>query len=319
MSPSPVAAIRRWKRRLSHSIREFRHRDPSPRQASREQDHAGQGDEESQDQVRLGFGRSKRSSAPKASTGVRYRNLKTERGHRYCRVMGFFVAIGHEPNTRRVPRSASCAIRPATSSSSRARRGRIFPGVFAAGDVADHVYRQAVTAAGTGCMAAIDAERFSRRGASGVDRMSSKSGSPDAADDGKSSSEQVRVRFEKLARIRERGENPYKNGYQPYGARARSPSDLRRKNQGRARGRAPSRVSVAGRIMAIRDFGKAAFVRLKDRTRHDSALRPEGQARRRGLRQVQGARYRRHRFREGHPSSRRRPTSSRSKSTSSSS
>ena len=79
------------------------------------------------------------------------------------------------------------------------------------------------------------------------------------------SSEQVRVRFEKLARIRERGENPYKNGYQP-SAIAR---DLHQKYDEKTKPEleaSPVEVSVAGRIMAVRDFGKAAFVQLKDRT-----------------------------------------------------
>jgi thioredoxin reductase (NADPH) len=93
-----------------------------------------------------------------AVVGVRVVNKQTQQ-KQDIPLQGFFVAIGHEPNTAMF---ASCLnldaqgyiqTVPGTTQTN-------VPGVFAAGDVQDAVYRQAVTAAGTGCMAALDAERF---------------------------------------------------------------------------------------------------------------------------------------------------------------
>jgi thioredoxin reductase (NADPH) len=90
-------------------------------------------------------------------TGVTVRNLKTD-ARQDVAVDGVFIAIGHTPNTAlfkgQLELDANGYI--VTTSGSRTS----VPGVFAAGDVQDHVYRQAITAAGSGCMAAIDAERY---------------------------------------------------------------------------------------------------------------------------------------------------------------
>ena len=91
-------------------------------------------------------------------TAVRLRNLKT--GAQWeTPVDGLFVAIGHQPNTAIFKGKIDLhpndyiKVTPGTTQTS-------VPGVFAAGDVADFTYRQAVTAAGTGCMAALEAERY---------------------------------------------------------------------------------------------------------------------------------------------------------------
>jgi thioredoxin reductase (NADPH) len=91
-------------------------------------------------------------------TALKLKNLKTGVFSDLA-VTGLFVAIGHQPNTKlfqnQLPTDEAgyLIVQPGTTKTE-------IPGVFAAGDVADHVYRQAITAAGTGCMAAIDAERW---------------------------------------------------------------------------------------------------------------------------------------------------------------
>lgn len=94
-------------------------------------------------------------------TGIRIKNVKNDASTDIA-VHGLFIAIGHKPNTQifegqlemqggYIEVNSGCK-GDATATS--------VPGVFAAGDVADHVYRQAVTSAGSGCMAALDAERY---------------------------------------------------------------------------------------------------------------------------------------------------------------
>ena len=98
------------------------------------------------------------TDAPASVTGVRTRNLKTgEVKDVPCH--GFFVAIGHAPASELVkdqlPLHNGGYVQVETGSTRTAIRG-----VFAAGDLTDHIYRQAVTSAGMGCMAALDAEKF---------------------------------------------------------------------------------------------------------------------------------------------------------------
>ncbi len=90
-------------------------------------------------------------------TGVRLRDV-TSGEERELAIDGLFVAIGHTPSTElfrgQLDMDGAGYLRTAEGSKTE------IPGVFACGDVQDHVYRQAITAAGSGCMAAIDAERY---------------------------------------------------------------------------------------------------------------------------------------------------------------
>lgn len=95
---------------------------------------------------------------PPGVTGLRLKNVKTNE-ESTIDVDGVFIAIGHSPNTEMfkgqldMDGGGYIVTKPGTPMTS-------IPGVFASGDVQDHTYQQAVTAAGTGCMAALDAERY---------------------------------------------------------------------------------------------------------------------------------------------------------------
>jgi thioredoxin reductase (NADPH) len=90
-------------------------------------------------------------------TGIKLRNVKTKEVREFS-CDGLFVAIGHDPNTQafkgQIELDANGYIMTHDGTKTNV------PGVFAAGDVQDHIYRQAISAAGSGCMAAIDTERY---------------------------------------------------------------------------------------------------------------------------------------------------------------
>ena len=94
-------------------------------------------------------------------TGLRVKNLQTSE-MQHVDVFGVFIAIGHKPNTDIF--AGQLAMEGGYIITEAGRQGNAtqtsIPGVFAAGDVQDHIYRQACTSAGTGCMAALDAERY---------------------------------------------------------------------------------------------------------------------------------------------------------------
>lgn len=93
----------------------------------------------------------------KVVTKIKVKNMVTEEVSEIP-VTGFFLAIGHKPNTDiftelELDETGYIVTKLGSTQTN-------IPGIFAAGDVADHIYRQAITAAGTGCMAALDAERY---------------------------------------------------------------------------------------------------------------------------------------------------------------
>ena len=94
-------------------------------------------------------------------TGVRIRSTKDD-STREITADGAFIAIGHSPNTDIFEGQLNMAggyIKVHSGTEGNATATSV-PGVFACGDVMDHVYRQAVTSAGSGCMAALDADKY---------------------------------------------------------------------------------------------------------------------------------------------------------------
>jgi thioredoxin reductase (NADPH) len=98
-------------------------------------------------------------------SSVRLRDLIDDKVHEIS-VTGLFIAIGHTPNTGifkgQLAMSDTGYLRVRSGTEGDATATSV-PGVFAAGDVADHVYRQAITSAGSGCMAALDADKYLER------------------------------------------------------------------------------------------------------------------------------------------------------------
>lgn len=94
-------------------------------------------------------------------TGMRIRSMTSD-DTREIALKGVFIAIGHKPNTDIF--EGQLEMEGGYIITTGGREGNAtatsIPGIFAAGDVQDHIYRQAVTSAGTGCMAALDAERY---------------------------------------------------------------------------------------------------------------------------------------------------------------
>ena len=126
--------------------------------ASRVQDHAGPGLRQPEDQVRSGTASRSRRSVTPSSPGSSCATSRPAQED-VLPVTGLFIAIGHDPRSELFTGQLDIDAEGYLQVQSPTTQTKI-DGVFACGDVVDHIYRQAVTAAGSGCAAAIDAERW---------------------------------------------------------------------------------------------------------------------------------------------------------------